>query len=88
MADLTVVILAGVLGTRLRPVIGELPKVLAPIQDIPVLEYLHNWLNGSLGSVDFDILISTGFLSGLVHEYEQKCGLGYKCIAEDCEWIH
>jgi len=33
------VILAGGLGTRLRPVIGDLPKPLAPINERPFLEY-------------------------------------------------
>jgi NDP-sugar pyrophosphorylase family protein len=33
------VILAGGLGTRLRPVIGDLPKPLAPVQGRPFLDY-------------------------------------------------
>jgi D-glycero-alpha-D-manno-heptose 1-phosphate guanylyltransferase len=34
------IILAGGLGTRLRPVVGELPKSLAPINGKPFLSYL------------------------------------------------
>lgn len=37
---LQAIILAGGLGTRLRGVVGELPKPLAPIDGVPFLEYL------------------------------------------------
>ena len=37
------IILAGGLGTRLRPVIPDLPKPLAPIRGRPFLEYLLNY---------------------------------------------
>ena len=42
------IILVGGLGTRLRPVVGDVPKPLAPIQDRPFLDYLlwFLWLNG------------------------------------------
>ena len=39
-----VIILAGGLGTRLRNVVGEIPKCLAPIGDRPFLGYLLQWL--------------------------------------------
>jgi len=39
------VILAGGLGTRLRDVIGDLPKPMAPIKDRPFLEYqIDYWI--------------------------------------------
>lgn len=37
-------ILAGGLGTRLRPLVAEVPKVLAPIQGVPFLQYLLAYL--------------------------------------------
>jgi NDP-sugar pyrophosphorylase family protein len=40
----TALILAGGLGTRLRSVIGELPKPLAPVHGRPFLEYQVLWL--------------------------------------------
>ena len=40
------VILAGGLGTRLRDVIGEIPKPMAPVRNKPFLEYVINWLAG------------------------------------------
>ncbi|HDR68775.1 MAG TPA: D-glycero-D-manno-heptose 1-phosphate guanosyltransferase [Bacteroidaceae bacterium] len=41
------IILAGGLGTRLRPVLPDLPKAMAPIGDKPFLEYLLLYLSGS-----------------------------------------
>jgi NDP-sugar pyrophosphorylase family protein len=37
-------VLAGGLGTRIRPVLGGLPKLLAPIAGRPYLSYLLDWL--------------------------------------------
>jgi len=39
------IILAGGLGTRLRSVISEIPKPMAPINDKPFLEYILDFLN-------------------------------------------
>jgi len=40
-----VLVLAGGLGTRLRAVLGDTPKLLAPIGDRPYLAYLIDWLS-------------------------------------------
>ena len=39
-----VFVLAGGLGTRIRPVLGDVPKLLAPIRGRPYLSYLFDWL--------------------------------------------
>jgi NDP-sugar pyrophosphorylase family protein len=44
LENIDVVILAGGLGTRLRNVVGDRPKVLAPVAGRPFLEYLLRWL--------------------------------------------
>jgi mannose-1-phosphate guanylyltransferase len=44
LADLDVLVLAGGLGTRLRPVLTDRPKVLAPVGERPFLDYLLAWL--------------------------------------------
>jgi NDP-sugar pyrophosphorylase family protein len=46
LADIDVAVLAGGLGTRLRSVLGETPKVLAPIAGRPFLDHLLAWLAG------------------------------------------
>ena len=40
-----VIVLAGGLGTRLRSVVHEIPKCLAPISGAPFLAYLLDWLD-------------------------------------------
>ena len=40
LAGIDVIVLAGGLGTRIRAVLGDRPKVLAPVGDRPLLEHL------------------------------------------------
>jgi len=44
LETLDILVLAGGLGTRIRPVLGDLPKILAPILGRPYLAYLLEWL--------------------------------------------
>lgn len=44
LSALTALILAGGLGTRLRPIVPDGPKALAPLQGRPFLEYQVEWL--------------------------------------------
>ncbi|KJS35649.1 MAG: hypothetical protein VR70_15700 [Rhodospirillaceae bacterium BRH_c57] len=45
LAGIDVAVLAGGLGTRLRPVLGdEIPKVLAPVAGRPFLDVMMEWL--------------------------------------------
>jgi len=44
LADIPVAILAGGLGTRIRSVIADRPKILAPVGDRPFLDSLLDWL--------------------------------------------
>jgi NDP-sugar pyrophosphorylase family protein len=44
LAPIDIFVLAGGLGTRIRPVLGDLPKVLAPISGRPYLAHLVDWL--------------------------------------------
>jgi NDP-sugar pyrophosphorylase family protein len=46
LADIDVAVLAGGLGTRLRSVLGETPKILAPVSGSPFLDHLLSWLAG------------------------------------------
>lgn len=39
------IILAGGFGTRLQKVVSDVPKPMAPINNIPFLVYILNWLN-------------------------------------------
>jgi mannose-1-phosphate guanylyltransferase len=44
LASIDVLVLAGGLGTRIRPVLGDLPKLLAPVGGRPYLSHLLDWL--------------------------------------------
>ena len=55
----TAVILAGGLGTRLRSVVADRPKVLAPVQGRPFLTYLFD----QLAEIDIKyIVLCTGYM--------------------------
>jgi len=60
------VILAGGLGTRLRPYTLLLPKPMLPVGPRPILEHIILWLkeNGMA-----DVIITTGYLGKTIQEY-------------------
>ena len=63
------IILAGGLGTRLRGVIGEIPKCMAPVDGKPFLQYQLEWLSR------FDIghvVLSVGYLREKVMDFVQS----------------
>lgn len=56
-------ILAGGMGTRLRAVVNDVPKPLAPVEGRPFLEYLlEYWIAQGI----HHFIISTGYLGALV----------------------
>ena len=61
-----VIVLAGGLGTRLRSVVHEIPKTLAPVDSRPFLRYLLEWLVGQ--GVDH-VVFSVGYLKEQVISY-------------------
>jgi len=60
------VILAGGLGTRLRPYTFLLPKPMLPVGPKPIMEHIIEWLKGSGIS---DLVVSTGYLGKMLQEY-------------------
>jgi NDP-sugar pyrophosphorylase family protein len=46
LARLDILVLAGGLGTRVRPVLGDTPKLLASLGGRPYLDHLLDWLRG------------------------------------------
>jgi mannose-1-phosphate guanylyltransferase len=63
---LQAVILAGGLGTRLRPYTFLLPKPMLPVGPKPIMEHILEWLKQSGIS---DIVVSTGYLGKMLQEY-------------------
>jgi NDP-sugar pyrophosphorylase family protein len=66
LQSIDVLVLAGGLGTRLRPAIGELPKLLAPVAGKPFLFHLLAWL-GRFGARR--VVLSLGYQAGAVLDY-------------------
>lgn len=46
LSNTDIVVLAGGLGTRIQPVLGDVPKLLAPIGGRTYLDYLCDWFQG------------------------------------------
>jgi len=60
------IVLAGGMGTRLKAVVADLPKPMAPVNNKPFLEYLLNWL------VRYPInriLLSVGYKAETISDY-------------------
>ena len=64
-----VIILAGGLGTRLQPVVSDVPKCMAPVAGKPFLHYVLDFLQNS-GVQHF--VISVGYLHEMIEEYLSK----------------
>ncbi|MCL5672602.1 MAG: nucleotidyltransferase family protein [Nitrososphaerota archaeon] len=63
---LQAVVLAGGLGTRLRPYTFLLPKPMLPVGPKPIMEHLLEWLNK--WGIE-DVVVSTGYLGKMLQEY-------------------
>ena len=64
-----VIVLAGGLGTRLRSVVHEIPKCLAPVGGKPFLGYLLDWL---VSQGVNHVVFSVGYLREQVIDYVQS----------------
>ena len=75
-------ILAGGLGTRLRSVVSDLPKCMAPVAGRPFLFYVINYLR-SQGVEKF--IFSLGYKHEIIQEYlnDQFSTLQYECSIEE-----
>lgn len=69
------IVLAGGLGTRLKGVINDIPKPMAPIGEQPFLEYLLSYLNNS-GITH--VILAVGYKHEVISDY---FGKQYKNIA-------
>ena len=76
------IILAGGLGTRLRSVVSDLPKCMAPVAGRPFLFYVINYLR-SQGIEKF--IFSLGYKHEIIEEYlkDQFSTLQYECSIEE-----
>lgn len=61
------VVLAGGLGTRLRPLTYVMPKAMLPVGDKPIIEHIVNYLRQST-AID-EIIIATAYLGRYIEDY-------------------
>ncbi|MFA5128163.1 MAG: nucleotidyltransferase family protein [Patescibacteria group bacterium] len=76
------IILAGGLGTRLRPLTNDTPKPLLPIQGRPIME--HAILNLKRHGIE-DVILSIGYLSEKIKNYfgaGEKLGVNLSYFVE------
>lgn len=79
MCKLSVIVLCGGLGTRLKSKIGnDLPKILAPIGGYYFFDYFVNWIKTSLKDIDHEIILSLGFCSDKVLQVACKSKYKFK----------
>lgn len=82
LRDVTAVVLAGGLGTRLRHLLGGHPKPLAVVAGRPFIDWLLLFLR-HCGLTR--VVISTGYRWELVHKHLSRLvvpGLAIRCVAE------
>jgi len=79
----TVIILAGGLGTRLRPVVPDLPKPMAPVNGRPFLDYiLKYWIRHGIDRA----IISVGYMAEVIRKHygEEFHGVAIDFAFEAC----
>jgi len=74
---LNVIVLCGGFGTRIKSSIGNLPKILAPINGIPFINYLLKWLDPILSIKDAQLTFSAFYnfepILNYIEEYKINC---------------
>ena len=63
---ITALILAGGFGTRVKDLLGELPKPMAPVNGKPFIEWIVRWIKAQ--SIR-DVIISAGYRAEVLEEY-------------------
>ena len=64
---LKIFILAGGLGTRLSEIISDVPKPMAPVENLPFLEYQIRLIEKSIS--DYQIVLLTRYKSEIIEQY-------------------
>lgn len=78
----TAVILAGGFGTRIKHLLGDLPKPMAPVNGRPFLEWVVRWLAKHHVR---RVVLSTGHLSEVIEKHfapQPVAGVRVSCVPE------
>jgi D-glycero-alpha-D-manno-heptose 1-phosphate guanylyltransferase len=81
MTGIPAIVLAGGLGTRLRSVISDLPKPMAPVCGKPFLHYIFQYLRKQGIS---DVVLSVGYKSEVIKDFfgEKYAGINIRYAVE------
>ena len=82
---LSVIILAGGKGTRIKSALGDIPKILAPIKNQVFLKYFLDWIKKSLFDIDYEIIIASGFGHNHIKKYCVENNLPIKLCREEVQ---
>ena len=77
-----IIILAGGKGTRIKPLIGQTPKILASINQKPFIDWLILWINSWDIKTKDNILLSTCIGHNEIKNYCNEKELPIKCVRE------
>ena len=66
LGNITALILAGGFGTRIKDLLGDLPKPMAPVNGKPFIEWMVRWLKAQGLR---DIIISAGYRAEVLEEH-------------------
>lgn len=78
----TAVILAGGFGTRIKHLLGDLPKPMAPVNDRPFLEWVVRWLAAQNIR---RVVLSTGYMAEVIEKHfraQPIPGVIVSCVPE------
>ena len=76
--NLNIVILAGGKGTRVKEVLKDTPKIMAPIEGKPFLEWLLAWIESWKLEIPKNIILSTCIGQEIIKKYCEN-NLNVKC---------
>ncbi len=80
--NISAVILAGGFGTRIKHLLGDLPKPMAPVNGRPFIEWVVRWLAAQNIR---RVVLSTGYLTETIEKHFQPqpvAGVTVSCVPE------
>jgi D-glycero-alpha-D-manno-heptose 1-phosphate guanylyltransferase len=82
MTGIPAIVLAGGLGTRLRSVISDMPKPMAPVCDKPFLHFIFQYMQKQAIT---DVILSVGYKAEMIKDFfgESYAGINIRYAVEE-----
>lgn len=81
--NVSVVVLCGGQGSRIKSILGNTPKVLAPVKDHVFLQYFIAWIRSSLFPLQGTITLATGIGHDLIESYVKEHQIDCQLVREE-----